>query len=209
MSQVKLNLKELSVTEKLQLTLDVGVAMSGNAHFSAPNPTLLTLSSLAGDLQSAVTAKADADQAAKMATVTQRNAELALDNALAAEAAYVQNVTKGDEAGILSAGMDVRSSGHKRGPMPAPMGLSGSAGDLPGEIDLHWDPVYGASSYAIQQTVDPLTPGSAWTVVPASTRSKVSVTGLTPGTRYWFEVAAVGAAGQGPWSAPATKMAQG
>lgn len=33
-----------------------------------------------------------------------------------------------------------------------------------------------------------------------STKAKAFVDGLTSGTRYWFRVAAVSAAGQGEWS---------
>jgi hypothetical protein len=40
-----------------------------------------------------------------------------------------------------------------------------------------------------------------------ATKSKATVTGLTSGTRYWFRVAAIGSAGQGPWSDPATAIA--
>ncbi|HEV7473405.1 MAG TPA: fibronectin type III domain-containing protein [Pyrinomonadaceae bacterium] len=40
-----------------------------------------------------------------------------------------------------------------------------------------------------------------------STKSSFTVTGLTPGTRYWFRVAAVGAGGQSGWSDPASKIA--
>jgi len=40
-----------------------------------------------------------------------------------------------------------------------------------------------------------------------ATRSAFTVARLTAGTKYWFRVAAVGAAGQGPWSDQAMKMA--
>ena len=38
------------------------------------------------------------------------------------------------------------------------------------------------------------------------TKSSFTITGLTSVARYWFRVAAVGAAGQGPWSDQAMKM---
>ena len=53
-----------------------------------------------------------------------------------------------------------------------------------------------------------MTNASVWTNAPPSTKSKCTIANLVAGTRYWFRVAAVGAAGQGPWSDPATKMAQ-
>jgi chitodextrinase len=42
-----------------------------------------------------------------------------------------------------------------------------------------------------------------WKFATTSTRSSATVTGLTPGTRYWFRVAATAPAGQSPWSSPA------
>ena len=52
--------------------------------------------------------------------------------------------------------------------------------------------------------------GAARSNTPAgvTTKSKGPVTGLTSGTKYWFRVAAVGAAGQGAWSNPASRTAQ-
>jgi hypothetical protein len=35
----------------------------------------------------------------------------------------------------------------------------------------------------------------------------MTVSNLTSGTKYWFKVAGLGSAGQGPWSDPATKIA--
>ena len=43
--------------------------------------------------------------------------------------------------------------------------------------------------------------------VEPSTKSSTTVKNLTSGTKYWIRVAAFGAAGQGPWSDPATKVA--
>jgi len=43
-------------------------------------------------------------------------------------------------------------------------------------------------------------------VVAACTKSNTTITGLTSGQQYWFQVAALATAGQGPWSDRATKM---
>jgi hypothetical protein len=40
-----------------------------------------------------------------------------------------------------------------------------------------------------------------------SSKSSCTITGLTSGQHYWFRVAAVGAAGQGPWSDNASQLA--
>jgi len=62
-----------------------------------------------------------------------------------------------------------------------------------------------------QQLHDPKSPDpitrTSWTLGVVSTKSSATLSGLTSGTKYWFRVAAIGAAGQGAWSDPATKMA--
>jgi len=52
---------------------------------------------------------------------------------------------------------------------------------------------------------DPL--GGTWTQFDLCTASKITVTGLVSGKKYWFRVAAKGTGAQGPWSDPAQKMA--
>ena len=77
---------------------------------------------------------------------------------------------------------------------------------MEGTVDLSWDRVRGASSYIIQKSPNPIT-DSSWTQAGVSTKSSTTLTGMTSGTKYWFRVAAIGSAGQGAWSDPATKMA--
>lgn len=208
MSQVKLALDQLTLGQQIELARQIGVAMNGNASFPTPNPTLGDLLDFATDAETAMNAQRAAALAAQNATIAARTAQLALMNALTTEGNYVQNASGGDETKILSAGMRVRSGAAPIGPLPAPENLSATSGDMPGEVDLHWNRVRGASSYVLQYTTDPIGPNSVWTTCPPSTKSKCTVPNLAAGTRYWFRVAAAGAAGQGPWSDPATKMAQ-
>ena len=46
-----------------------------------------------------------------------------------------------------------------------------------------------------------------WMQEQVVTKAAAISTGLKSGTQYWYQVAAVGAAGQGAWSDPATKVA--
>jgi hypothetical protein len=79
-------------------------------------------------------------------------------------------------------------------------------GDFEGSVDVAVDRVRGAGSYLVQKSQTPDTPGS-WQQAAISTKSSCTVTGLTSGQHYWFRVAAIGAAGQGPWSDQADKQA--
>ena len=110
----------------------------------------------------------------------------------------------GVESKILSAAVQVRAVAAPIGDLLAPENLRASFGDTAGEIDLIWDRVRGAVSYVID--CRELT-ATAWTFAKNSTKSRATVTGLTPGKTYVFRVHAVGAAGDGPFSDEATKMA--
>ena len=66
--------------------------------------------------------------------------------------------------------------------------------------------VRGLQTYVIELTEDP-TGLTGWRNVGITKKSNHTITGLVSGRRYWVRVAAVGAAGQGPWSEVATKVA--
>jgi hypothetical protein len=121
-------------------------------------------------------------------------------------ASYVESVAGNDETLIMSAGMDTRAPASASTIPDTPSAQIATVGDRDGELDLSWDPVPGTRSYVIQQSPDPPS-ATAWTHAATSTRSSTTINGLTPGTRYWFRVSAIGASGQSGWSDPATKIA--
>jgi hypothetical protein len=63
--------------------------------------------------------------------------------------------------------------------------------------------VKGTKSYEVQQSTD----AANWQHAGVATKSKLTVSGLTTGTKYWFRVRAVGGNATSPWSDPATKVA--
>ena len=208
MSQVKLGLDTLSLVDQIKSGRAIVTAMSGNPNFTTPAPPLSDITDAINLAEAAMLDQKARDSAAQQATLVLHNAQLDMTNKLTSLGAYVQNTSLGDALKIKSAGMEIRSDAAPIGALPAPENLSATTGDMPGEIDLHWNRVRGATAYVTQYTLDPLSPGSVWTTCPPSTKSKCTVPGLTAGGRYWFRVAAVGAAGQGPWSDPALRMAQ-
>ena len=117
---------------------------------------------------------------------------------------YVQGASEGDATKILTSGFAVRDLPTPIGPLPAPVDFMPSMGDEPGEIDLTWSAVHGAKSY-LSEYREQGTAGP-W-LQKFGTKSRLSVTGLTSGKTYVFRVAALGAAGQSPWSLEAARMA--
>ncbi|MCA9219681.1 MAG: fibronectin type III domain-containing protein [Planctomycetales bacterium] len=204
MAKVKLDLRNKSIPEKVQKMRQFVAAMTGNASYPTPSPDLAAVSSAADNLEAAYNEAQAVRLLAKEKTVAQDAREREADGVLTQLAAYVEATSGGDTATIQSAGMDVRDEAAPVGDLPAPGDLTATAGDMDGEIDLDWDSVRRASSYLVQQSPDP--PGS-WQQVAVVTKSKHTVTGLESGAKYWFRVAAIGAAGQSPWSQPANKVA--
>jgi hypothetical protein len=131
-------------------------------------------------------------------------AEAAFDAGTSLLAAYVENTAAGDPVKIQSAGMGVRSAASPAGIPDQVTNLSITAGDSNGELDLQWDRVAAAKSYEVQLSPDPMTSNS-FVAEPSVTKSKTAIMGLTSGQKMWARVRAIGSAGSGAWSDPATK----
>jgi hypothetical protein len=203
MAQVKLSLQTRSIPEKIQFLRQVISQMTGNANFPTPNPPLADLTAEALALETAYNDAEESRAAAREATALQNAAEDNFDREFTLLGSYVEDTSGGDEAKILSSGIPVRAATVPIGELPAPGNLFATDGDLDEEIDLGWDRVRGSRSYLIQRSEDL----AAWSGDKVSTKSTFTYPGCTPGKKYWFRVAAIGAAGQGPWSDPATGMA--
>lgn len=208
MDKAKLDLKNLTDQEVLDLTALIAGQMGGNANFPTPDPALTALTGQAATMSGALAARAKLLSDAQEQTLQIRAARDLLEGQLTEEAAYVDGIAKGDAAIIKSAGMDVSSGSTGRvGALPKVEGVFATQGDDAGEIDLQWNPVKrGLKSYTIEQTEDPAGQ-SGWSIAKVETRSKTSVTGLTSGKRYYFRISAVGAAGAGSPSDAVTKVA--
>jgi hypothetical protein len=206
MAKVKLALRNLTIPQKVQFIRQVVTAMTGNANFTTPVPTLASITAKANDLETKYNDANASRQTAQQKTTLQETSDTDANSTMTQLASYVENATAGDAAKIQSAGMEIRAEGAPIGTLPAPLGLIATVGDNDGELDLDWDSVRGATTYLVQRSIDPPT-ATTWQQVLVVTNSKGTVTGLTSGTKYWFRVAAVGTAGQGPWSDPATRVA--
>ena len=206
MAKVKLNIKDLSVPEKVARARQIVTALTGNPNFPSPQPTIAQTTTAIDDLEDAYATAQAARQAAKTSTTFLNDKEETLDRTLTRLASHVESVSGDDEQKIQSAGMDIRSAPTGASDLPAPDGLNATQGDHDGEIDLSWNRVERTRSYLIERSADPPS-NTSWTQAGVSTKSSTTIDGLTSGTKYWFRVAAIGPLGQSGWSNPATRIA--
>ena len=204
MSKVKLGLRDLNATETVGLSNTIQTAMTGNPNFPTSNPPLGDVDLATTELTDKIAAY-DLAQAAAQTALSERDAAWAkVRNLLTQLGTYVENASGGDKIKIESAGMGVRSDATPVGIPAQVTSLVATAGEFDGSLDAAWAPVYGAASYEIETSVDPVTL-SSWTFKQTSPKSSASLNSFTSGTRIWLRVRAVGAAGVGPWSDPAVK----
>ena len=205
MARIRLNLKNLSVTEKIAKGRQIVTAMSNNPSFPNPNPPLTEVTASLDALTQAFSMVQAAKSEVTTRVVTQDNAEARLDQDLTKLANYVESVAGKDDSLITSAGMETKASPSAPSIPGVPQAVSANAGEHEGEIDLFWKAVANARSYTIEASNDPATP-SSWTHVGIATSASKLIANLTSGKRYWFRVAAVSAGGQSGWSEHATKV---
>ena len=204
MAQVSLGLSRLSVADLLQKANNIKTAMTGNANFTTPNPTLASIGTLIANLTTANNTYVASLNTVKQNLTLRDDAVAGLVNALTSLAGYVQSQSGGDAAKIQSASMSVKAARTPANLPEAVAGLSITSGDGSGELDLHWEP-NGAKTYELQSSTDPNFATNVRSH-PTVTKSKTTLTGLVSGTQVWVRVRAVNSAGQGAWSDPATKI---
>jgi hypothetical protein len=167
-------------------------AMTGNASFLTPSPSLATVQT---DLDAFNAAEATVLTRAK-GSAEARNAKLlVLHEDLRHLVDYVQGVANANPASadaiIQSAGMAVRKvTLHAKGPLTAKLGT------VSGSVKLVAKAVAQRACYEWQYSIDQKT----WAEVPPTLQSKVHVVGLTAATAYFFRFRGITKAGAGDWS---------
>ena len=204
MATPSLNLSRLVHLQILQLTQEIITKVTGNPDLNTPSPTLLEMQAFLTTATDAVNAYDSARQTQAMLLSERETAMKELKDGLRSLAAYVANASGGDATIILSAGMNVRQAGSPIGTPAAPGNLTAEFGAVDGTSLLNWGSVRGWRSYLVECTTNPNGP---WSLVAVTTESQAVATNLVSGTKYYFRVRALGAAGLGPWSDIAQKMA--
>ena len=205
MAKIRLNLKNLSVTDKIAKGRHIVTAMNNNANFPNPNPPLTEVTASLDELAQAFALVQSAKSEVATRVITQDNAAARVDQVLTKLAGYVESCAGNDATLITSAGMETKASRSAPALPSVPQAVGANAGEHEGEINLFWKAVPNARSYTIEFSDNPATAAS-WTHVGIATSASKVIANLTSGKRYWFRVAAVSAGGQSGWSEHATKV---
>jgi len=124
-------------------------------------------------------------------TVIKNNCRKTVETLLKKLAGVVQTVSDGDEAIILSSGMDVNKKPSTVGKLAKPENFTVKPGDNKGSALLMCDAVEYADFYEFEHTELPITPTSFWTKDTTKKR-KYEKTGLGSGKEYAFRVTGAG-----------------
>lgn len=203
MSTVKIGLRGLPATGTVAKAQGIHDAMSGNAAYPAPTPTLPVLQTAITTL-SAANAAVD-NNPGPAEHQARRVAEKALRALLKQLAGYVQMASGGDEDTILSSGFAVVKRGAEHGEPNPPLNVNPRFTMHSGRVALKWTPEAGVDVYHVFMSTKDAP--SEWKLVGTTTKSRFDLDGLTPRDLYWFAVTAVNAAGESTLSEPARCMA--
>jgi hypothetical protein len=215
-TKTSLRLSTRSANDKVVFTQSIVTAMTGNAGFPAPVPSLSVVAHAAADLETALNRN---DMRDKAKTTLVNTKEAALNDMLTLLALYVDGVAKGDANLILSTGMPVRADRAASHLPAAPLNLSAINTTVEGEVQVKWDKISNARVYVVEISDDvaatqatplnglPTVSTTArsfitWTLVDIIAHTKYVLSGLTSGIKYAVRVYAVSAKGKGNRSVP-------
>jgi len=177
--------------------------MTGSLIYTTPTPTLAVLTAACDRLDAAN--QEVLFNGGKIA-FGERDVAAAELRALIKElAGYVQALSKGDKPTVQDGAFNVVEPGEPIGELDPPKALGSRLTTMRGRVALDWDRVYGAKMYQTYMSTsnNPFN----WQLTAVTTKSRLDVDSLEPGTFYWFAVTAVGAAGASSKSDPAQAMA--
>lgn len=200
-ARVSLGLSKLPVPAKIEKGHHVVESMSSEPHFKNCIPPLAEVTALLAELE---TAYRNSLGGGPEQTALLHEKEMAVDIALSQLANFVEIVAKGNEAVILSAGMETRNKSAR-----PQVQFSAMQGQKEGEALLK-APAVGRAAYVWQKRADQAgasATAEVWEQVAITTVASLTLSGLTAGIKYWFRVAYVTAKGQGAWSDPVSLIA--
>jgi Fibronectin type III domain len=204
---IRRNFRRAKLDDLLSRAHTVFTNMGINVGVFATPPSQLT--TLKQDSDNLATSNAAAKEGGPKEIAQREKDRLTLEHDLDLLGSYALKVANGDPAVLTSSGFIPLPPRIRSEPQPLPTpGAPEIEQGVTGQFNVSVSPIKGAHNYEVHfaPVVNGL-PGT-WTIATlAIARKPLTVTGLTPGTTYAFQVRAFGKAGWTDWSASATRMA--
>jgi hypothetical protein len=198
-AKVKLDLAARNNDNLMAFASQHDADMKDNANFPSPLPPAPDFEATMDAFGQAVLTWMSARSAADAAASAMATARAALETALNHRANYVEIASNGNANIIQTAGFAVRNPRTPAAPLDAPTGLAVDLNGVAGLMVVSWNADPAAKGYLVQISED-VTP-RVWEVQPRVSVAKMSFSGMTVGTTYVFQAAALGGStGQSPWS---------
>ena len=177
-------------------------AMTGNANYPAPVPTLAALTAARTTFVSAVNAL----DRSRASIVRRNDARAAMVQMLRDLALYVQHTCGGDMARLISSGFPAQQPRRQPiGVLLPPQNVTLRPARVSGQILARCKAVPQANAYQWRYA-SALTP-TLWIQPDPVTTASFTLQNLTRGTDYIVQVRVLGAKGPSDWSDSATLMA--
>ncbi len=208
MKQVILKLYRKNPEELVAYAKRVLYALNNNEHFPDADVLLAPLNELVAREKQVSSTITRAKILKKSAEERKKEVLKQLANELERVGKEVALVSDGNAVIAASAAMKFRKKKQRVGELPKVEEFTVENGTT-GILLLQWKPVKGAVSYSIQAANDGLDYDN-FRLIGACTAAKLVVkydgVDWHHAQRYWFRVAALGAAGLGPWSEPVNRV---
>lgn len=166
----------------------INIAMTGNANFPTPTPTLAALQTALSDFEIAL---AKAKTGSELEKAIKNDKREALTDLLHSLGNYVLFTANGDRTAAVSSGFGIAKDPTPQPPITKPENVRLAEGPNAGELNVRFDRVTGARCYMIQYAEETATGPVEWQS-QTSTRSKLTLQQLQSGKKYQVRVVAVG-----------------
>jgi hypothetical protein len=197
-ANIKTALYKLIPVALLNLLRHVIAQLTGNTALAEPPVPLEDMTTAANQLETAIERAVNGSQhdRAVRNTLVKKVRDI-----LTKTANYVRATANGDIDILTSSGFDLAKVPERVGLPGAPQGLVVRPGELLGTIDLRWRRERGATSYKVMRSaLDPSVEAN-WETVALTSTVHFTDTDLVGYKPYWYQVSAIGYAGEGAYSA--------
>lgn len=204
MQIVKAGLEKLKPADLVGKSEHIEGAMTGNANFATPTPSVAQLTAARTALVAAIAA---AESGAHAAIASKNAAAKNLATLITKMSRYVNSVAAGDVDKAVSSGFELAKQPDPIDHLNAPTKFEGRTAAIAGQVDLRWKSVYGARVYFVYMSETDPNAGGTWKNIGVSSKGRFVAKGLKTDQFYSFRVTAVGVVGEGPVSEMVTAKA--